>query len=99
MVRVGCGDGALISCDNQPGPQRNRCNPEFEYVPSTIALYDAPGGNLVGRLHDSGQGVPFERVDEEESWMRIRTCGTTDSVEGWVNWEEGFSSMSRIRFK
>ena len=99
MIQMGCGDGSLVSCDNQPSEPRNRCNPDFDHQPGTIALYDRREGDLIGRLRDPGTGIPYEAIEEAGTWMRIRTCDEVDPIEGWVNWEEGFSSRLRIRFR
>jgi len=74
LACISCAGSRFIdrvwACDNPKSGYT--CNGESIHAAMIVALYDVPGGKVMDRLHDTGNGIPCEILPSGTRWLKVR---------------------------
>ena len=80
------------ACDQRRAPAEPSCSNRGD-ISQTVGFYESPGGTLIFRLRDYGDGINCRILDVGTRWMKIEL--TTGRV-GYVDFNEPISTSTPI---
>jgi len=92
-----CAHMRLHACDHPDFTDRPKpfCRPGADHEFMTVALYDHPNGNIIARLKDTGEGIPYEQLSVREGWWEVRICETRQ--HGFLSTDEPFGATASVQ--